>query len=322
MSFDWNLVAEEEGTNWDIRIFINGRMVKKLTDADITVKNQMPEFENLTITGIDEPGNFVIRFENHSTRTGAYSGNTNKGRFVIDNIAWESYAGTKTIAETADNSAWLAANDGSVGNVTVERSALKGGVWNTLCMPFALSQSTDLEGAEVQEMVSAEMEGNVLVVGFAPLTGDALVAGKPYLVKPSADLDLSGDYTDVTITNTITPIQEGIVTLTGVFSPFEMTEGDQTTLFVGMPDANGDNLFYPGVTGEMKGMRAYFKLSIGQGQKAPARARFVVNQQTVETGVDHAYDAHVQVTKQLQNGQLIIVREGVKYNTLGQIIDK
>ena len=322
LSFDWNLVAEEEGTNWDIRIFINGRMVKQLTDADITVKNQMPEFENLTITGIDEPGNFVIRFENHSTRTGAYSGNTNKGRFVIDNIAWEPYAGTKTIAESADNSAWLAANDGAVGDVTVERSVLIGGVWNTLCMPFALSRSVDLEGTEVQEMVSAEMMGNVLVVGFAPLTGDALVAGKPYLVKPSADLDLSGDYTDVTITNTITPIQEGIVTLTGVFSPFEMTAGDQTTLFVGMPDANGDNLFYPGVTGAMKGMRAYFKLSIGQGQKAPARARFVVNQQTVETGVDHAYDAHVQVTKQLQNGQLIIVREGVKYNTLGQIIDK
>ena len=322
LSFDWNLVAEEEGTNWDIRIFINGRMVKQLTDADITVKNQMSEFENLTITGIDEPGNFVIRFENHSTRTGAYSGNTNKGRFVIDNIAWEPYAGRKTIAETVDNSAWLAANDGAVGDVTVERSALIGGVWNTLCMPFALSQSVDLEGAEVQEMVSAEMMGNVLVVGFAPLTGDELVAGKPYLVKPSADLDLSGEYTDVTITNTITPIQEGIVTLTGVFSPFEMTAGDQTTLFVGMPDANGDNLFYPGVTGAMKGMRAYFKLSIGQGQKAPARARFVVNQQTVETGVDHAYDAHVQVTKQLQNGQLIIVREGVKYNTLGQIIDK
>lgn len=325
MTFDWNLVAGEANTTWDIRILINGREVKRLGDDDLAEasKDKMENFAQITIPAINEPGNFIIRFENHSTVNGTYTSG-NKARFVIDNICWTNYSGTKTLAENVNNEGWIRNNIGPQ-NVAISRSELKGGMWNTLCLPFALPVSSlGVVENGVQQLNSASLDGDELTIGFTPYTGDNLVAGTPYLVQPSSDVDISDTYNDVTITSIASPVVVGggLVTLQGIFSPKELTAGDKNSLFVGTPDENGDNLFYPEVTGNLLGFRAYFKISEGGASSAPAirRARFIVNEAQSPTALDEADNALQSSRKVLENGHLFIIRDGKKYNVTGQKI--
>ena len=324
MTFDWNLVDNETNIDqWDIRVLINGREVKRLGNEDLT-STAMSEFAQITISDINEPGSFVIRFENHSTITGTYdkAGNKNKARFAIDNICWENYSGTKTLAEDdATNESWIRANSGQTLNVIISRSALVGGVWNTLCLPFAISKSLDLSGAEVQEMTGATLVGDELTVEFSEVTGDELVAGKPYLVKPATDKNISGTYSGKVITSIASPVSYSIITLQGIFSPYAMTAGDESTLFVGMPkEEGGDNLFHPSANSSLKGFRAYFKISQSASAPAIRRARFITNQANEATGINEVQVSTPKNSKRMENGQLVIIRDGVKYNAIGQKI--
>lgn len=315
MTFDWNLVSGESTTNWDIRIFINGREVKRLGDADLT-KAKMAEFASITINDINEPDNFTIRFENHSTISGEYTSG-NKARFVIDNIAWTSYAGTKTLAENTDNSGWIRSNGGQTRTVVISRSALVGGVWNTLYLPFALEKSALGVSAEVQEMTSASLSGDELTIGFSTMAGDKLKAGKPYLVKPALDVNISGTYADKLISIMASPFTIGNVTLQGIYSPTPLYANDYSTLFVGTPDGEGNNLFYPSEDGSLKGFRAYFKISEAAAGAPIRHTRFVTNQTDAATGVVSNQQSAVS-GKQIENGQLIIIREGQRYDVLGR----
>ena len=318
MTFDWNLVSGESTTNWDIRIFINGREVKRLGDADLT-KAKMAEFASITINDINEPDNFTIRFENHSTISGEYTSG-NKARFVIDNISWTSYAGTKTLAEDTDNSGWIRSNGGQTRTVAISRSALVANVWNTLCLPFALEKSALGVGTEVQEMNSASLSGDELTIGFTAMAGDVLTAGRPYLVKPASNVDISGTYEDKSIAIMASPVTIGNVTLQGIYSPTPLKANDYSTLFVGVPDDEGNNLFYPSEDASLNGFRAYFKINEAMG--APIRhARFVTDQTNTATGSEEVRSetvGSVRSEKILENGQLIIIRDGVRYDVLGR----
>ena len=76
LSFYWNIavVDEPDVVKWDIRVFINDREVKRLTseagDALENVTGWQADMTKCTITNINEPGKFVIRFENHTTIDG------------------------------------------------------------------------------------------------------------------------------------------------------------------------------------------------------------------------------------------------------------
>ena len=320
MSFDWNLVAGEANTNWDIRILINGREVKRLGNADLAIanKDKMENFAQISIPAINEPDNFVIRFENHSTINGTYTSG-NKARFVIDNICWESYNGTKTLAEDdATNESWIRANGGQTRTVEISRSALVGGVWNTLCLPFAISKSSDLDDAEVVEMTNVEQNGDEIDITFTAISGDELAGGMPYLVRPASNKNISGTYNDKQIVSVLSSVNEDMVSFRGLYGPLAVTANDYNTLFVGTPDGEGNNLFYPQTDGSLRGLRAYFKIITTTPMTAPLRrARYVINQTEVVTGVENVQGDNVQGTKVLRDGQLYIMYNGVMYNVQG-----
>ena len=50
------------------------------------------------------------------------------------------------------------------------------------------------------------------------------------------------------------------------------------------------------------------------------RMRFVFNGENQATGVDHVSSDQVQSTKVIENGQLVIIKNGVRYNAQGQIV--
>lgn len=326
LAFNYSMMfAETDIENWDIHIYVNDRLVGQLTneaggDLDGINGRTLNPMRTKVITGINEPGTFIIRFENHSTvKSEVEYTEGNRGRFAIDNVSWENYDAPIFLNETADNSAILTVNNGETVDVNTNRS-LVADVWNTLCLPFDIDKSDLGADVDVQVMSSAVIDGEDLTVGFRALSGNTLVAGTPYLVKPTSAVSLTG-FTDKQITATPGTITQGSVTLTGIFGPTTLTANDKTTLFVGTPDGEGNNLFYPGETGDLKGMRAYFKLSTPSGAPTLRRARFIVNEAQSPTALEETDRALMQDNRKvLENGHLFIIRDGKKYNVTGQKI--
>ena len=76
--------------------------------------------------------------------------------------------------------------------------------------------------------------------------------------------------------------------------------------------------FYRINSNNLKAHKAYVKYA-GSQTNAPKRMRFVFNQEQVVTGMDNA-NADIKAEKRIENGQLIIIKNGVRYNVQGQIV--
>ena len=74
--------------------------------------------------------------------------------------------------------------------------------------------------------------------------------------------------------------------------------------------------FYRILGNTLKAHKAYV---IYSGNAAPRRMRFVFNQEQVVTDIDNA-NADTKAEKRIENGQLIIIKNGVRYNAQGQIV--
>lgn len=88
LTFSVNPTAPEAATTWDIRVFINGEQVGENYGGFGTAPQY--KWTTITIPNININGEFVIRFENHSTIDGEYTSG-NKGRLAIDNIGITGY---------------------------------------------------------------------------------------------------------------------------------------------------------------------------------------------------------------------------------------
>ena len=220
-------------------------------------------------------------------------------------------------------------NGQEVPVVTMLRPLNRDGYFATLCLPFNMSAAqiaeSSLHGAEIKEFVDAEVVAGVINVVFSPVT--EIEAGKPYFVKYT-NPELLGDaldrldFMEVTINN-VTPqtIEHNGVQMIGTFVPKAVSAQTSATdgegvLFLGA----SNTLFYPNAAGNIKPFRAYFHLTGGKAgaprKGMPAR---IVERQNAPTGVDNATN-NAQYTKRVENGQLVIERNGVRYNAAGQVV--
>lgn len=71
-------------------------------------------------------------------------------------------------------------------------------------------------------------------------------------------------------------------------------------------------------TGTIPAHKAYLTVS-GGAAYAPKKLRFVFNNEQQTTGIDNAAEA-LKSEKRFENGQLIIIKNGVRYNAQGQIV--
>ena len=98
------------------------------------------------------------------------------------------------------------------------------------------------------------------------------------------------------------------VDFVGVYSPTVLEQGNLNLLFLGA----SNTLYWNNTANNIKGFRAYF--DIKDGVQA-VRARIA---QEVQTPTDiRNTDTQEQNSKILENGQLIIKRNGEEYNVLG-----
>ena len=152
---------------------------------------------------------------------------------------------------------------------------LTANVWNTFASPFAIAAG-DMEkyfgaGAKVRQLSTTSVDGTVLTLNFTDTS--SIVAGKPYLVKPAANVDFSADgkeFAGVDLTAaSATPTATTYVNFVPTLGKTLVTGNVKDILIL-----NGSStLVHPSATGDMKGFRGYFLM-----HDAPAGARaFVIN---------------------------------------------
>ena len=124
--------------------------------------------------------------------------------------------------------------------------------WNTFCVPFDIDVSSGkLNGVEARVMQFESVEGNIMCFSKA----DKIEAGKPYLIKPVANIE-NPTFADVTLKEAEPDsVGDGDYSFVGVYcqKTFDAEESKKS-LFI-----NGNAEFKrPSANSSMKGLRAYF----------------------------------------------------------------
>ena len=195
--------------------------------------------------------------------------------------------------------------------------------YNTFCSPVPMSAcevSSIFGGAEIYELSNSSIEGNELTLTFADSRSD-IEAGVPYLFKPTnTTANPTIENVDpASVVSTATSTSTEHLTFYGTLAPEAVSSAqidDKSFIFLQAADqltwANG---------GTIKGMRAYWLLD--GSVPAPALLnRPILRIGNSTTGIETVNDVQTKMDGQkiLRNGQLIIVRDGVEYNALGQIV--
>ncbi len=187
---------------------------------------------------------------------------------------------TFVIANNVSNTANIEKNNGKTTSVKLaDRTLYKDGAWNTLCLPFAVSNfsGTPLEGATVKTLTSSDYnrETGVLTLIFSEGL-NAIEAGKPYIVKWSSDDDIVNPvFNGVTLKSGFVDFEsaDGKVIFKGNYSPVTLRGGIKTNLYLGTSiDDNGtpgdtsddhllSTLYYPSANRTIGACRAWFELN-------------------------------------------------------------
>lgn len=210
------------------------------------VKAKWTDYE-MVITGT---GEFTLTFANNN--------NQKNNRFFLDEVTvTESAARTIALDEEKDN----AIETEGKANVTLRRTLYDDG-WNTLCLPFSLSESQAKlafgDGVELREL--EKVEGTSLI--FKAVTG--LTAGVPCLIRPSRVAE-DNTYTFSGVQTTVVTAGSrakdavgGVISFTGIYSPADVTGwADSHKEYVAFLGAG--NKFFRALSGKpMKAFRAFF----------------------------------------------------------------
>ncbi len=332
------LAYKEDGTNYIH--FTDDEHVSQVPDQwvkwnvqaalgvySFTFEITSPNYGEYVITVLDDQNNEVFTDEYDRDGDGSYTspGIVLKGNYTVQMQNMQAHSkgyitsmtATKDetvfcLDENANDGAYIAAMDGVSKKALLNRT-FKGGMFNTLCIPVepGLGELESVFGAgyELIELSSAVMDGNTLNLIFADVT--TFLAGKPYLIKPVADVKNpvipQHSIHNYTTNNTVECTSVDFI---GSFIAGEVPAGDQN-LFLGPNDL----LYFSQTATPIKGMRAYFHVKVPGAAQAIKHARIVKGTQVI-TEIDLVGDENKAV-KTIENGQLVITIDGVRYNVMG-----
>lgn len=207
-------------------------------------------------------------------------------------------------------------------NIVIDRTFVSTD-WNTLCLPFALTNAK-LKAALGNDVKVCKL-GSVAdnVVSFVDCSSEDITAGKPYFVKPANTVS-NPSFTDVQITTLLPSVDgdEGKIQFAGTLNPIALNT-DGTNLFI----VAGGKFKRPLATSNtMNGFRAYLivpngtdanKLSSRFGGVETAIAETFVD--AVKTGDNRVFNLQGQMVGTslnglpaglyIQNGKKVLVRK-------------
>lgn len=300
--------------NWGYGVGIDDIVIYTISETTINTTEQ-----TITLTGLS--GNTTYIYEVQSVKAGEENSDwTTLNHFTTsDDIV---------LADNADNSSIISLCDGVTVNATLaDRTLVKDGNWNTLCLPFSLSEeqiaASSLAGATIKELNAANshLTNGTLTLVFS--TVNAITAGQPYIVKwETAGSNISDPvFTDVVI-NSAAPAEvvstDNNVKFVGQYSPFTIDDSNKgEILFVG---AN-NKISYSKSNRTLKSCRAHFLLpaattarniniDFGDGEVTEIKS---VNA-TLSEGEDAVYNLQgqrVNAPKKglfIQNGKKVVIK--------------
>lgn len=152
----------------------------------------------------------------------------------------------------SNNASLIGVFNGRNVNVTLTRK-MTTGTWNTLCLPFDVAEFSDIVASS---RLAALSSFNAATNTLEFTSVSSLEAGVPYLVFPEEDVE------SITIQGTIIdselkPVSQSTWEFVGIYDPTTLYAGDTSVLFLG----EGNTLYYPNVTNDLKAFRAYFRTS-------------------------------------------------------------
>lgn len=219
-----------------------------------------------------------------------------------------------TLNDETDNSELLTSNNRQQTAVKLSRKLLAN-QWNTFCVPFDIDVTDGkINGIKASVMEYDHTTGNTME--FKEAT--QIVAGKAYLIKPSADIT-DPQFDNVTIKNddpTISGDADGY-SFVGIYNPKTFSGNDQERVLILASEAK----FMKVNNGQrMKGMRAYF--TIPAGTKAEAVRLMINNRPTALTEITTTPSTSEKIfyidgtyagsdIKNVKKG--IVIKDGKKY---------
>jgi len=230
-----------------------------------------------------------------------------------------------TLGDATNNSTLITGHDDDQAIVTLNRSFEANTGNYTLVLPFDMTaeQCEAAFGAGYQLWYLSESyikSNGDIYLNF--ISANSIVAGRPYLFCPAADVASGAIISDVHIDATPAPSVTAQASFIGTYDviPQATISTTENAYLLG-----GDNWLYAAQysTWDLKALRAYFTLNFTPVNGVAPRIRVVYNESGagVSTDLNPVTGNPSPVTqKLLRNGQLIIIRNGVEYNAQGQVI--
>ena len=216
----------------------------------------------------------------------------------------------------ANWSTFVSTYAGQTINAVVERS-FTSGQNHTLCLPFNLPTSWLGDRSKAYQLNSI-FANTAEELQLNASECNTIEAGKPYIIVPIKGSEyehiiVSGVIVEDVDAGTNVATGDGYkATLKAVTTTGGQTNGS-TEYYVG---AN-DGCLYNAVVNKL-GLRAIIELTTIEGQALPANVRArVVNSENAATGLDNITNGENTTIKVIENGQLIIIRNGEKFNAQG-----
>ena len=207
---------------------------------------------------------------------------------------------------------------GKTINVLVERS-FNSGQYHTLCLPFDIPTNWLGDGTTAYQLTSIVANNTGDKLSLNATKWETIVAGQPYIIVPVK----GREYEHVIINNvTVKNVSAGTNVATGAgykatLKAVTATDGTKTNgtteYYVGAEDGK----LYNAQTNKL-GLRALIELTTIGGQPLPAKVRaYVAAEENEATGFENIVAPEGQAMKVIENGQLIIIRNGEKFNAQG-----
>ena len=202
---------------------------------------------------VTSTGPFTLQFANETTSR----------RFFLDEVMIKKVNAASPKVITLDENGDNIVEEAENVNVTLKRTLYGDGGWNTLCVPFTLTeaQTKAAFGNDVELRKLAGVNGNTIT--FEPET--KVEAGIPYLIKLS-EANAKGTYTFTGVKTIAVTSADAIgtdplgaaISFVGIYSSQDVavwaTEGKDYVACLG-----ADNTFFKAKAGtKMKGFRAFF----------------------------------------------------------------
>ena len=230
-----------------------------------------------------------------------------------------------TFDQNAEDASWIVANNGQIRDVTIGRTLTANGNFKTLCLPFSMNAEQIAEtfgDCEILMLTGGRMKSEKdIYVQYEPV--NEIIAGKPYLMTVDntvAGLDFNGVLINSSTANNEISVDLGggkSIAMVGTFVKLSLTAADLFYL-------SSDGYLYSvklygeengGAAISMPAFRCYYRFT-GFGDNPAGVMVRVVRGTDVYTDVEDMTDTAV-ATKQLRDGQLFIVRDGMYYTVTG-----